>query len=166
MHPIIHAIYDRRSIRLFSGETIANPLLEEMVKAGMAAPSGRNRQPWQFGIVTERALLDALYAELPYAKMLDKAAAAIVVCGDPSDKYWVEDCSAATQNILLAADALGYGAVWTAVYRNPEREESVRRILQIPVKWTPLCVIPVGVSADTLKEHNNYDPDKIHWNQW
>ena len=166
MNPVLDAIFARRSVRKFNGESIAPDVLEVMVKAGMAAPSGRNQQPWSFIAVTDRAQLDALCRELPYAKMLDKAAGAICVCGDTNDKYWIEDCSAATQNILLACESLGYGAVWTAVHPTPERVESARRILSIPAEWVPLCVIPIGVPEGEHKPHDNFKKERLHWNRW
>lgn len=166
MHPIVQAIYDRRSIRRFTGEAVADVLLEKMVKAGMAAPSGKNKRPWHFVIVNERASLEVMREVLPMAQMIDKAAAAIVVCGDNTEKYWVEDCSAATQNILLAADAMGYAAVWAAIYPDEPRIAAVRSILNIPSVYTPLCAVPVGVHADVLRVSSAFEPTKLHWNSW
>ena len=117
----------------------------------MAAPTAVNRQPWAFYVVTQRASLDALAQQLPYAKMLAQAQAAIVVCGDMEkagnmkDKgYWVQDCAAATQNILLAAESMGLGAVWTASYPYDDRTEAVINELNLPNTHIPLNVIPIG----------------------
>ncbi len=118
----LNVIYTRRSVRSFTGEAVAREDLMKILRAGMSAPSAVNVQPWAFVVVTKRETLDELCDTLPYAKMLDKAGAAIIVCGIPdkdevySADYWVMDCSAASENILLAAHALGLGAVWTAVY--------------------------------------------------
>src|SRR5512135_1609558 len=118
----LRVIYTRRSVRSFTGEAVSRDALMKILRAGMSAPSAVNIQPWAFVTVTDRKTLDRLCERLPYAKMLDTAGAAIVVCGIPGKdevyaaKYWVMDCSAATENILLAAHALGLGAVWTAVY--------------------------------------------------
>src|SRR5512139_28996 len=144
-------IYTRRSVRSFTGDTVSREDLMKILRAGMSAPSAVNIQPWAFVVVTKRETLDELCARLPYAKMLDRAGAAIVVCGIPdkdevySGKYWVMDCSAATENILLAAHALGLGAVWTAVYVDEQRMLDVREILGIPQNIIPLNVIPIGV---------------------
>ena len=170
---LLNGIYTRRSVRKFTGEPVKKDDLVTMLRAGMSAPSAVNVQPWAFIAVTDRALLDALCKELPYAKMLDKAGAAIVVCGMPdkddtyAKDYWVMDCSAATQNILLAAHALGYGAVWTAVYVDNARVKSVRRILSIPDNIIPLNVIPIGVPANRDAEPlDKFTEENIHWEKW
>src|SRR5512135_387222 len=124
-------IYTRRSVRSFTGDTVSREDLMKILRAGMSAPSAVNIQPWAFVVVTKRETLDELCAKLPYAKMLDKAGAAIVVCGIPdkdevfSKDYWIMDCSAASENILLACHALGLGAVWTAVHVDTERIATV-----------------------------------------
>jgi len=118
-NPVLKTIYNRKSVRLFNDESeVTKEQLEELMRAGMAAPSARNLQPWVFIAITNRSRLDQLANSLPYAKMLFRAKAAIVVCGVPDksgqdspEGYWVQDCSAASQNILLAAEALGLGAV-------------------------------------------------------
>lgn len=170
---LLNGIYTRRSVRKFTGEPVKKEDLVTTLKAGMSAPSAVNIQPWAFIAVTDRDLLDALCEELPYAKMLDKAGAAIVVCGVPdkddtyAKDYWVMDCSAATQNILLAAHALGYGAVWTAAYADNARVKSVRRILSIPDNIIPLNVIPIGVPANRdAKPLDKFKEENIHWEKW
>lgn len=169
----LNVIYSRRSVRKFTGEPVGKEDLTAILRAGMAAPSAVNVQPWAFVAVTDRGTLDELCRELPYAKMLDKAGAAVIVCGIPdkddiyAKDYWVMDCSLASGNILLAAHALGYGAVWTAAYVNPERVRSVRRILSIPEQIIPLNVIPVGVPADPdSKPLDKFREENIHWEKW
>lgn len=170
---VLHTIYTRRSVRKFTGDAVKKDDLFAMLRAGMAAPTAVNIQPWAFVAVTDRGTLDKLCASLPFAKMLDKAGAAIIVCGVPdkddtyAKDYWVMDCSAATQNILLAAHALGYGAVWTAVYVDEERVASVRSILSVPVNIIPLNVIPVGVPANRDgKPIDKFKEENIHWEKW
>jgi nitroreductase len=159
-------------VRSFTGEKIAQKDLLKILRAGMSAPSAVNTQPWAFIVVTERKTLDQLCEKLPYAKMLDKAGAAIIVCGIPhKDKvyakdYWVMDCSAATENILLAAHALGFGAVWTAVYVDNDRITNVRNILSIPDNIIPLNVIPIGVPKKKGKVIDKFKSDNIHWEHW
>ena len=169
----LNIIYSRRSVRKFTGEKVQKDDLLTMLRAGMSAPSAVNVQPWAFVVVTDRETLDELCNELPYAKMLDKAGAAIIVCGIPdkddtyAKDYWVMDCSLASGNILLAAHALGYGAVWTAAYVDNERIRSVQRILTIPENIIPLNVIPIGIPADrNAKPVEKFKEENIHWETW
>lgn len=170
---IFRAMYSRKSVRNFTDAPVEKHHLEKMIRAGMSAPTARNLQPWEFIVLTEKTVLKQLAEQLPYAKMLADVPAAIIVAGDsqvvsPSSGlgYWVQDCSAATQNILLAAEALGYGAVWTALYPYDERIMPVREACELPQKIIPLNIIPVGVPTgkDTPKE--KWDPSKIHWEKW
>jgi len=164
---LIEEILSRHSVRKFTGETIKEEDLVTILKAGMAAPSAMNIQPWSFIVITERAILDNLCKALPYAKMLDKAGAAIVVCGDTKEANWVVDCAAATENILLAAHALGYGAVWTAVYKYESRIEPVRKECKIPKDIIPLNVIPIGVPIEkNAMPIDKYKESNIHKNTW
>jgi len=144
-----------------------------MLKAGMSAPSAVNIQPWAFVVITDKSKMQNICRQLPYAKMLVNAGAAIVVCGLPgkdaqfAPKFWPLDCSAATENILLAAHALGYGAVWTAVYPEADRIEAVRRECHLPQDVIPLNVIPIGVpSQRSAKPIDKFKPDNIHWDNW
>ncbi len=165
-------IHSRKSVRAFTGENITQELLDEIVRAGMAAPSAVNMQPWEFVIVRDRAMLDRLGDGLPYAKMLYKASAAVIVCMDPAgahDKmleYAVIDASCAAQNILLATEALGLGACWTAAYPRPDRMVYVRRCLSIPEHILPLAVIPIGVPDGADQPKEKYKPEKIHRERW
>jgi len=169
----LNVIYTRRSVRAFTGEKVRKEDLTVILRAGMSAPSAVNVQPWAFVTVTDRDTLDELCGALPYAKMLDKAGAAIIVCGIPdkddtyAKHYWVMDCSLASGNILLAAHALGYGAVWTAAYADDDRVRSVRRILFIPENIIPLNVIPIGVPVDRdAKPLDKFRRENIHWEKW
>jgi nitroreductase len=166
-------IMTRASARNFTGEALPRETLLRVAKAGMAAPSAVNVQPWEILIVTERAKLDALCSSLPYAKMLGKAAAAFVVCGDPrkdevfAKDHWPVDCAAVSENILLAAHALGLGAVWTAVYPDESRLAATRRVLGIPDSIVPLNVIPIGVIAgQPPAPKDKWNPKAIHFDLW
>jgi nitroreductase len=165
-------IFNRKSIRLFTGQTVPFESLEIIVKAGMAAPSARNLQPWSFVIITDKSIMIKLAEELPYAKMLSDAGGAIVVCGTPDtadaelSDYWVQDCSAATENILLAVEAMGLGAVWTGVHPRQARVDWVREVLNIPAHIVPLNVIPIGFPAGNEKPKDKFKPEKIHINKW
>ncbi|MCJ7584353.1 MAG: nitroreductase family protein [Anaerolineales bacterium] len=173
MNTFIDMILTRHSVREFTGEIIQKEDLETIVKAGMSAPSAVNIQPWAFIIITEKKILNSLCQNLPYAKMLDKAGAAIIVCGIPekddqiAQKFWVMDCSAATENILLAAHSLSYGAVWTAVYPDEDRIKTVREECNIPNNIIPLNVIPIGIPVNrNAQPIDKYKSENIHWNKW
>jgi len=168
----LSVIHSRKSVRNFTGDAVTQSDIDILLRAAMAAPSAVNCQPWEFITITDRKTLDALGDALPYAKMIYKAGAAIVVCGVPEqahknmNEYAVIDSSLASQNILLAAEAMGLGAIWTAAYPYPERMNSVRTILNIPANIIPLNVIPIGhpTGEDTPKE--KFNPGKIHKEQW
>ncbi len=165
-------IAGRKSVRHFTGEKVNGEDLLEILKAGMAAPTAVNMQPWEFICVTDRTALDQLCDTLPYAKMLAAAGAAIVVCGDPRQahhqlkEYAVIDSTLASQNILLAAEALGLGAIWTAVYPYPDRMDTVRRILHIPIEIIPLNVIPIGHPTGEDVPKDKFKQNKIHTEIW
>jgi nitroreductase len=165
-------IRNRKSVRNFSGKPITKEQIEVLLKAAMAAPSAVNCQPWEFIVVTDRITLDKLGNALPYAKMIYKAGAAIIVCGDPVKahkqliEYAVIDSTLASQNILLAAEAVGLGAIWTAAYPYPDRMESVRTILDIPPDIIPLNVIPIGHPTGEDKPKAKFNKEKIHLEKW
>lgn len=139
----------------------------------MSAPTGVNRQPWEFILVDDPTLLDKLAKALPYAKMAAEAPMAIIVCanrdrfleGDDST-LWQQDLSAASENILLAAHALGLGAVWTCLYPHTDRVQSTRTILNIPDRIIPFNLIPIGYPAMTHAPINKWHPDRIHRNTY
>lgn len=170
MNPTIKTIHNRKSVRKFTDRKVSKEILEELVRAGMAAPSAVNLQPWAFIAIDDEKILGQLHDTLPYAKMLKKAA--IVVCGDSSKKthsnrqYWVQDCSAATENILLAAEALELGAVWTAVYPVDDRMNAVAEIMNLPNHIIPHSVIPIGYPASDNKPVVKWKPENLHWNRW
>lgn len=164
---ILSNIFSRKSVRNFTDEKVSKENLELLVRAGMAAPSGKNMQPWSFVIVSDRETLNKMAEGLPYAKMLNNANHAIVVCGDPDkSSYWYLDCSAATQNILLATEAMGLGGTWTAAYPYDDRIEVVRKNLGIPKNIIPLNVIPIGYPKGIEKPKDKWKPDKIHWDKY
>lgn len=164
---VLENIAARKSVRKYLKKEVEEEKITAMLKAGMAAPSGMDRRPWEFVVVTDRAALDSMAAGLPYAKMLTQAPMAIVVCGDSTrSSYWYVDCSAVTQNILLAAEALGLGAVWTAAYPYEDRIGIVRKYTNMPEQIVPLCIIPVGYPDGPQKAKDKYDESKIHRNKF
>jgi len=165
---IIETIFARRSIRKYTTELVESNKIDTMLKAAMAAPSASNRKPWHFIVITDRQALDTLGKVHPYGKMLHEAPLCIAVCGDQniSQTQWVQDCSAATENLLLAATALGLGAVWLGVYPSKERVSSVRKVLDIPKHITPLNLISIGLPAEDKEPRTQYDKQRIHSNHW
>lgn len=168
MVEILEYIERRRSIRRFSEDPVSREALELLLRAGMAAPSATNRRPWQFVVVTEPERLETLRNRLPLGRF--NAPAAIVVCGDmkralppPVQGFWVVDCSAATQNILLAAAGIGLGAVWIGVYPLKPMMALVARAIDLPRAVRPLAVVWVGHPAEERPALNRYDPDRVHW---
>jgi len=172
MADTLTVIHSRKSVRSFTGESVRKDTLDKIIRAGMAAPTAVNKQPWAFIVVTDRKTLATLAAGLPYAKMLDKAGAAIIVCAipekayDKSQEFAVIDSTCASENILLAAEALGLGAVWTAAYPYKDRMDVVRNALNIPQDVIPLNVIPVGHLTGTDKPKDKYKPENVHWEKW
>ena len=169
---VINNIMTRTSIRQFTNQPIAKDTLVSIVKAGMAAPSAVNLQPWSFIVIDEPEALQRLNEVHPHAN-LKTATAAIVVCGllDKTDNegiraYWVQDCSAATENILLAAHAYGLGAVWCGVYPNEERIPSVKEVLGIPENVMPLNIITMGYPAENPEPKDKFKSDNIHYQKW
>ena len=169
---VLENIHSRKSVRQYTSEPVTSEQIETLLRAAMAAPTAVNYQPWRFVVVTERAELDEIAGILPYAQMLKQATAAIVVCGETlwmggnENPYWQQDCSAATQNILLTAEALGLGAVWTGVYPDVERAGLVSNFLGLPENVQPLCVIPIGHHDGTTQPKDKWKPENIHYGKW
>ena len=169
----LSVIHSRKSVRNYTGEPVSKEDLTMLVKAGMAAPSAVNKQPWVFIPVTDDATLSKLAQGLPYTKMIVKSRACIVVCGDMTKAlsgverdFWVQDCSAASENILLAAEAMGLGAVWSGIYPLQERIEHVRKVLGLPDTVIPLNVIAVGHPTGVEKPQDKFNQSNIHWEKW
>ncbi|MCK4435724.1 nitroreductase family protein [Candidatus Bathyarchaeota archaeon] len=164
----MEAIFARRSIRKYTAELVSEKDVETMLEAAMAAPSASNRKPWHFIVVVDRQILDNLARAHPYGKMLLEAPLCIAVCGDKtiSSRYWVQDCSAATENLLLAAAALGLGAVWLGVHPREERINPIRKVLNIPENVVPLNLISIGHPAEKKEPRTQYDELRVHHEQW
>ena len=167
----INNIMTRTSIRQYTDETVSKADIETMLRAGMAAPTAVNRQPWHFVAVTDKAKL----AELAGRRggMIKQAGVAIVVCGNmdkamqgPGQAFWVQDCSAATENILLAANAIGLGAVWTGCYPMDDRVVEVSKTLKLPETIVPLCVIAIGHPAEQPAPKDKWKPENVSYNEF
>jgi len=163
----LNIIFARRSIRAYTGEPVSEEDIQSLLEAGMAAPSASNRKPWHFVAVTDSETLQALAQAHPFGKMTAKAGVAIAVCGDPTiSDWWVQDCSAATENILVAAVGLGLGAVWLGSHGRPEREQAVRDVLGIPDRVGVLSLLSIGHPGEEKEARTQYDPDRVHRNRW
>ncbi len=165
---LIKTIFSRRSIRQYTEESVPEEHITTILEAAMAAPSASNRKPWHFVVVTERDTLNRLADAHKYAKMLHEAPLCIVVCGDESvaQRFWTQDCSAATQNILLAAQALGLGSVWCGVYPSEDRVRDISGILGIISPVKPLNLIAIGYPAEEKESRTQYDGSRIHREHW
>lgn len=163
----IKAIHGRRSIRKYSDQSVSKELLLVLLEAAMAAPSACNQQAWQFYIVQTPETLAQISKLHPYAAMVAHAAAAIVICGDLELEkcagYWIQDCSAATQNILLAAHASGLGAVWLGVTPRVERVAAIQRLLDMPIAHVPLAIVSIGYPAEEKAAQQRFKPERVHW---
>jgi nitroreductase len=171
MSDVMEIIFKRRSIRRYQQKLVEKCILDKLLQAAMAAPSASNNCPWEFVVVTEDGTMEKFRQRLPYGKFY--APAAIIVCANPdlgsreaSFVYWVQDCSAATENILIAATGLGLGTCWQGIYPREERVQAVREILGLPEKVTPLCVIYLGYADEEKEARTQYDPVRVHWERY
>ncbi len=171
-NPAFRNIVERTSVRRYKDQPVSDEIKEALCYAAMSAPSGVNRQPWEFIVVDDKSLLAELAQSLPYAKMAADAPMAIVVCGnrnrflDGDDStLWEQDLSAASENILLAAHALGLGGVWTCLYPHPDREEATRRVLDIPDDLIPFNLIPIGFPLTDHRPMDKWHPERVHHNK-
>lgn len=175
-NPALECILTRTSVRQYAPDrTISRDTVETLLRAAMSAPTAVNKQPWAFIAIDSREDLDSLAAVLPYARMLTKAPLAIVTCGDmskvidsetPEQGFWIQDVSAATENLLLAAHALGLGAVWTGVYPDSGRVKAVQQRLGLPDTIIPLAVVPIGYPTGPQTPKDKWNPDNIRFNRW
>ena len=168
MDDTLTTIMKRRSIRKFTDQPVEREKLQQLLEAAMAAPSAMNAQPWEFVVVTEKAVMDKFRHALMFAKM--NAPAAICVLGSnrmqkgkAGDKFWVQDCSAASENILLAATALGLGSVWIGVHPLTIFSRQVSSILNLPEGVTPLNLIYIGYPAETKEVRTQYEEARVQW---
>lgn len=158
----------RRSVRKFTEEPVSEEMIQQLLHAAMSGPSACNRKPWQFYVVTNQEKLRELKGASLFTKM--NAPLAIVVCGDLSKalpkkmaEYWIQDCSAATENILLRVTDLGLGAVWCGIHPQPTPEQRLHRILNIPETLIPLNVIFIGHPAEEPEARDQYDEERVHY---
>ena len=166
----LEAIHTRRSIRKYLDKPVPEELIRQVVAAAMMAPSARNTQPWHFVVIDEKEILAEVAQINPHAAMAAHAPVSVLICGDlqlehPSG-YWPVDCAAAATNLLLAAHALGLGAVWTGIYPREQRIEGFRRLFELPENIMPHCLIAMGYPDEQPPSKDRYRPDRVHRNRW
>lgn len=168
---IFNIITNRTSVRNFLDQRIEPEKIEMLLHAGMAAPSACNKQPWHFAVIDDRKLLDQIPHFSPYASMVKEAPLAIVVCGDMNktlngieQEFWIQDCAAATENILLMAHALNLGAVWTALYPLEDRYKGMQKLLGLPSNLIPLNTIIIGYPKSQPAPKDKWNEANISFN--
>jgi nitroreductase len=166
----METILTRRSIRKYTDQPVPDALVTDLLRAAMAAPSAGNQQPWQFVVVRDRAVLEVIATANPYGGPARDAQVAVIVCGDLEREdrpgFWVQDCAAATQNLLLAAHAAGLGAVWCGTYPREERMAPIAAVLGLPEHVIPFAAVPIGYPAERPAPVDRYDPGRVHLDRW
>ena len=171
VNPAYENIVTRTSVRRYTDQPVSADDTDALLHAAMCAPTGVNRQPWELIAVDDASLRERLAAALPYAKMAAHAPLVIVVCGN-EDRFldgddstlWVQDVSAASENILLAAHSLGLGGVWTCLYPHDDRMKAVAEILNIPAGVVPFSLIPIGHPLTAQPPMDKWKPERVHRN--
>jgi len=171
MKDILETIYSRRSIRIYDRKKLEKETINNLLKAAMAAPSASNSRPWEFVVVTDEAKISLLRSKVKYGNY--NAPAIIIICSnlaiaqnESAYKYWVQDCSAATENLLVAAAGMGLGTCWVASYPKEDIINLLRETLGIPEDVVPLNLIYVGYPAEEKAPRTQYDETRIHWESY
>jgi nitroreductase len=167
----VEAILNRRSIRNYTPEPISEEVIRDLLEAAMCAPSSKGSKPWHFIVINDRKTLNRIPLYFPYTYMIRRASVAIIVCGDESKSvhgiYWAFDCAAASENILIAAQAKGLGAVWCGAYlAETPQEVDFRAWLGIPENIVPFAIIPLGYPAESNSKSNRFDETRVHFSKW
>lgn len=170
---VLENIRTRTSIREYKDTKIDSDKIHNLLKAGMAAPTAGNKQPWQFIVINNPELMEDIGTNIGTALMVGTAPMAIIVCGDTTatfsgvgNEFWIHDCCAAAENILLAAHAQGLGAVWCAIQPYADRISYIQKVLALPDEIKPLCIIPVGYPAAPQEPKDKWKPEYVHHNHW
>ncbi|HYA03684.1 MAG TPA: nitroreductase family protein [Syntrophobacteria bacterium] len=172
MNPKLSFIFSRRSVRKYQDKQVPKEMLDDLLQAAMAAPSAVAKDPWHFLVIREKDSLNRLAGVLPNAPMLRQATAAIVVCGDierahdRQESFMLQDLSAAVENVLLAANALGLGACWLGVHPRKERIDGIRRLFKLPDQIIPVAGIAVGWPAEQPEMRTRYNAGRVHHEKW
>lgn len=169
----IEDIMTRTSVRAYSGKEVSGEQLDTLLRAAMAAPTAGNKQPWRFVVINEKNILKAIGENFQTMTMAKDASAAVIMCGDTTatfkgqaQAYWVQDVSAASENLLLAAHAIGLGAVWCGIYPQMDRVEQFSKMLNLPSEILPMACICIGYPAGETTPKDKWEPENIHYNTW
>jgi nitroreductase len=168
----LSVLYGRRSIREYQAKLVGDELVTQLLNAAMAAPSACGKDPWRFVVVRKQAMLDAIAVALPSGKMLTRASLGIVVCGDLGAahagelSYLLQDCSAAIENLLLAAHAIGLGACWLGVHPRQVRVDALTKLLRLPEKVLPISCVAVGWPGEEKPPRTRYQQSFVHYETW
>jgi len=172
MNPALDVIFSRRSIRQYHDKTVPDGMITDLLEAAMAAPSAVAKDPWHFIVVRNRETLNNIVDLLPNAKMLQQATAAFIVCGDitkahiQAESYMLQDLSAATQNILIAANALGLGTCWLGIHPRKERIAGISQLFDLPANIIPMCGVAIGWPAEHPESRTRYKSERVHLEKW
>jgi nitroreductase len=172
MNSDLQFIFTRRSIRKYKDKEVPDQMITDLLEAAMAAPSAVKKDPWNFIVIRQRQTLDKMVEFMPNAQMLKQATAALVVCGDitkahdQQESYMLQDLSAAVENILLAANAMGLGTCWLGVHPRPDRMNNIRALFSLPDNIIPMCGIALGWAAEELKARTRFNADLVHYEKW
>ena len=180
---VMSNILSRKSVRSYTADTIPAAVMENLLRAAMAAPSGRNIQPWSFVVLNDTSRYDEVFGDNHNMAMFKQSAAIVVLCADTTftaptrdnpdgpavtqvNQMWRDDLGAVTENLLLAAEAYGLGACWTACYPYPDRMDPIKKALQLPPTVVPYAVVPIGYHDGTTQPKDKWDPARVHYNRW
>jgi nitroreductase len=167
---LLDIIKKRRSIRSFTVQIVESEKIEALLQAAMYAPSAVNKQPWHFIVIDDRKVLNKIMEIHPHSKMFETAKLGILVCGDlqlqHAQGYWIADCAAATENLLLAATAIGLGTCWVGIYPREERMNAMKELFQLPSHVEAFALVAIGYAAEEKKTPDRFHPEKVFLNQW
>jgi nitroreductase len=172
MNAKLQSIFTRRSVRRYTDQEVTAETMRDLLEAAMAAPSAVAKDPWHFIVLRDRDVLNTLADGLPNGQMLREAPVGVVVCGDLDvahgnlESYMIQDCSAAIENLLLAASMLGLGAVWLGVHPREDRLAHVRSMFDLPAHITPVSAIAIGWPDEQPAARTRYSDNKVHFDQW
>jgi nitroreductase len=169
----MNSIFKRTSVRNYTDQPVTKEQIEMLLRAGMAAPSAKNVQPWEFVVIQDKENLLKITEFHPYSAMLKQAPLAIAVCGNTTkialegvEDLWVQDCAAATQNILLEATELGLGSVWMGIYPKKELVNGLAELLILPDYIVPFSLLAIGYPAEEVTPKDKFNPERVHWEKW
>ena len=180
---VMQNILNRKSVRSYNGEAIPDSVMENLLRAAMAAPSGRDLRPWQMVVMTDKSQYETVFEGNFNMQKFMESGAVIILCADTTftaptredpdgpavtqvNHLWRDDMGAVTENLLLAVEAYGLGACWTACYPYPDRMDPIKKALQLPPTVVPYAVVPIGYHDGTTQPKDKWDPARVHYNRW